>query len=596
MIKNVTNSKNFEHFPDYLSIHNEKVTDTKVMADLFNNYFSQVGTKMASTIPDIGNSNYETYLLKNYRTRFKFEPVAEEQIKKIFQSLNSKTSYGYDGISTKLLKQLEPILCAPITLIVNQSLNTGIFPDNLKQAKIIPIFKKEDNHIIENYRPISILPSISKIIERVVHNQIYTYFTQNNIFSDSQYGFRQYHSTEHAVLEVVDRAVSELDMGSSAVAIFLDLSKAFDTLNHDILITKLHYYGIDNLELNWFKSYLNNRKQFVQINHCKSDIISSSVGIPQGSILGPLLFNIYVNDIQNSTNYFKFIMYADDTTLFCPTSASHELINIEFNKVYAWLCANKLSLNIKKTKYMVFHNRNKNITHLLPELKIKDYAVTRVKKFNFLGILIDENLNWNAHIDQTCAKLSRAIGILYRLKFILPHHILKILYNSLVLPHCTYGILSWGATNTDRIFKIQKKSLRIITNSMYNAHTDPLFKILGLLKVHDIYRINLLKLFYQHYHTRLPFYLQQFDFKPRSEIHLYDTRNKLMLCTNKTKTLLAQNSVRNCIPQLINNTSLLIIEKIYTHSLHGFVTYVKNKYISQYTVECTIPNCYICRI
>ena len=222
------------------------------------------------------------------------------------------------------------------------------------------------------------MPSISKIIERVVHYQIYTYFTQNNIVSNSQYGFRQYHSTEHAVLEVVDRAVSELDMGSSAVAIFLDLSKAFDTLNHDILMTKLHSYGMDNLELNWFKSYLNNRKQFVQINHCKSDIISSSVGIPQGSSLGPLLFNIYVNYIQNSTDYFKFIMYADDTTLFCPTSTSYELINIEFNKVYAWLCANKLSLNIKKTNDMVFHNINKNITHLLPELKIKDYAVTRV--------------------------------------------------------------------------------------------------------------------------------------------------------------------------------------------------------------------------
>ena len=197
----------------------------------------------------------------------------------------------------------------------------------------------------------------------------------------------------------------------------------------------------------------------MQINHCKSDTISPSVGIPQGSILGPLLFNIYVNDIQNSTDYFKFIMYADDTTLFCPTSTSYELINIEFNKVYTWLCANKLSLNIKKTNYMVFHNRNKNITHLLPELKIKDYAVTRVKKFNFLGILIDENLNWNAYIDQTCAKLSRAIGILYRLKFILPHHILKILYNSLVLPHCTYGILSWEQQILNVCLKYRKNHL-----------------------------------------------------------------------------------------------------------------------------------------
>ena len=207
------------------------------------------------------------------------------------------------GISTILLKQLAPILCKPLTLILNQSLLTGIFPDKLKLAKVIPVHKTDDTHLTENYRSISILPSISKVFEKSVFDQTYIYFVQYKYLSENQYGFRKDHSAEHAILEIVDRITSEMEIGNTPISIFLDLSKAFDTLNHDILLFKLKFYGINDTCLNWFKSYLYDRSQYVEIDHVKSSTNPISVGVPQGSILGLLLFNIYINDINKPPTF-----------------------------------------------------------------------------------------------------------------------------------------------------------------------------------------------------------------------------------------------------------------------------------------------------
>ena len=194
-------------------------------------------------------------------------------------------------------------------------LNTGIYPDELKIAKIKPIFKKGDNKDFTNYRPISLLPSISKIFERVIYNQLYSYFNDNKLFFTSQYGFRKEHSTELACIEIVDRIIQKLDKNEIPINIYLDLSKAFDTLNHDILLAKLKFYGISGIAYQLFESYLTNRKQFVEYDDIKSDTLDIISGVPQGSILGPLLFIIYMNDISESSNLFDFINYADDTTL-----------------------------------------------------------------------------------------------------------------------------------------------------------------------------------------------------------------------------------------------------------------------------------------
>ena len=226
----------------------------------------------------------------------------------MLNNLKPKPSCGYDGISTKLLKTCRLEICKPLTLIINQMLTTSIFPDDLKVAKVIPLFKKGKKEILDNYRPISLLPSLSKIFERVIFNQIHAYFTAHNLYYSGQYGFREKHSTQLAALELVDRITRDLDIGNTPISIFIDLSKAFNTLDHNILLSKLHYYGVTGSALQLLRSYLSNGKQFVQLGDVislKTDIL---MGVPQGSILGPLLFIIYINSIQfNSIQFNWFI-------------------------------------------------------------------------------------------------------------------------------------------------------------------------------------------------------------------------------------------------------------------------------------------------
>ena len=518
-INEVLHKTNKKEFPDHMNINNVKTFDKKQIANKFNDYFNTIGTNMAGTIENITNDNiiFSDYLKSNIDTSFEFQLVNEEDVKRTILNLNSKPSSGYNNISTILLKKLEPLITSSLTLIINQSLKTGIFPSKLKLAKIIPIYKKDDCHLISNYRPISLLPSLSKIFEKIVYDQLFFYFSNNKYLSKNQYGFRKLHSTEHAILEIVDRITLELDQGHTLLAIFLDLSKAFDTLDPEILLQKLSYYGVNGPAIKWFKTYLYDRPHFVEFDHCESDTKILSLGVPQGSILGPLLFTIYINDIQFCSDFFHFIKYADDTTLLSPNVSYNNhistVINDEINKVYKWLCANKLSLNIQKTKYIIFHNQGKNINTNIPVIKIKDIFIDRVQNFNFLGVNLNENLNWNSHIDQISIKISRCLGIMYKLKNVLPIHILKILYYSLILPYLSYGILAWGASSARlRLFSLQKKAIRLITNSRFNAHTEPLFKALNLLKLEDIHKLCVLKFYFKYTHNELPAYLQSFFF------------------------------------------------------------------------------------
>ena len=241
--------------------------------------------------------------------------IDEDAINKIIYNLPPKSSSGCDGISTKLLKVIAPVIIKPLTLLINQVLNTGTFPDKLKIAKVIPIFKKGDPSLFENYRPISLLPAISKVLEKIIALQLSSYFEKNKLLFDNQYGFRPKHSTEHAALELIDRITPKMDTNEIPLNIFLDLSKAFDTIDHSILLNKLKYYGLKGSTLNLFQSYLSNRKQYTEIEDTTSTILPIQVGVPQGSILGTILFIIYVNDLPQCSNKFDFIMYADDTTL-----------------------------------------------------------------------------------------------------------------------------------------------------------------------------------------------------------------------------------------------------------------------------------------
>ena len=302
----------------------------------------------------------------------------------VINSLTNKSRVGIDGISTILLKCIAPSIIKPLTLIINQIMKTGVFPNKIKLAKVIPIYKKDGPTQVTNYRPISLLPVLSKVVEKTIAKQLSEYFEENKLFNQNQYGFRTGHSTEHAALELVDKITSQMDNNETPINIFLDLSKAFDTIDHNILLDKLKYYGLYDTAIKLFRSFLTNRYQYVQMENAKSQMLGINTGVPQGSILGPLLFIIYINDISQSSDKFDFLAYADDTTLSTTLNKLttsdgmniSDLINLELYKINEWLEINKLSLNANKSRFMIFHMPNKQIT--LPILQICNTNIEKV--------------------------------------------------------------------------------------------------------------------------------------------------------------------------------------------------------------------------
>ena len=397
-----------------------------------------------------------------------------------------------------------------------------------------------------------------------------------------------------------------MDDGKIPVTIFLDLSKAFDTLDHGILLEKLNFYGIQNTSLEWFKSYLKNRHQFVDYDGEMSQELPVLTGVPQGSILGPLLFLIYMNDINKATEKFHAILFADDSTLvsslcYFLSNSSGNLnvaslsrnINIELGKICEWLQLNKLSLNVGKTKYMLFHHHQRNISKLIPTLEINNQQIELVSEFNFLGLTIDKHLNWKSHSQKVSNTVSRSLGVLCRLKKFLPMHILQLLYNSLIQPHLQYCILAWGLVR-NRLEKLQKRAIRIITCSRYNAHTEPLFKKMKLLKLSDIFDTNLLKLYFKYEHRLLPeFFLT--NFFENMPNHRYPSRKNSSQRLPLVKTAHGQRRMPYVVANTLNNTTDCIIEKIATHSYRGFSIYCKNYILSKYEENCLKASCYICK-
>ena len=409
--------------PDTIEANDILLSDPLQIANAFNSYFVNIGPNLAGKIKIPKHSNHNVYLKEKYTNTFDFTKVDELEVNSIIDHLSPKTSYGFDGISTILLKQCKKAIIKPLQIIINQALTTGIFPDKLKIAKVQPIYKNEEQTLIKNYRPISLLPSISKVFEKIIFNQLYSFLQKQNIIYKSQYGFRREHSTEFAALELIDRVNTEMDNNEIPFNIYLDLSKAFDTLDHTILLDKLHYYGVRNTPLDLFKNYLTNRKQYVEIDSVKSKMGEIQTGVPQGSILGPLLFIIYINDIKTSTELFNVITYADDTTLMSTLGSFNsnqnqnslgQNINEELNKISGWLKVNKLSLNAKKSKFMIFKRVNKTVKPL--SLKIENTNIERVTNFNFLGLTISDVLYKNVRASLRCIVNTTNLCILCQIK------------------------------------------------------------------------------------------------------------------------------------------------------------------------------------
>ena len=358
-------------------------------------------------------------------------------------------------------------------------------------ANITPIYKKGNPQLPTNYRPIASLHYISKIFERALYNRLISYLNNQNLLSNQQYGFLSGISTHDAVINLLEFVYNSLDKKHHNINIFIDLSKAFDTVNHEILLYKLTCFGIRGTPHDLLKSYFHNRKQVVRIKNVTSSSKTINIGVPQGSILGPLLFLMYINDLPNVSNLLHTVLFAVDTTLTYSHKDNNELVqtvNSELDKIKDWTLRNRLTMNVDKTNLLIC--TNKKIPNEPCSIMIDNDIIHPSNTTKFLGVTLDNKLNFSAHISLVLNKIAKNTGILYRIKDNLPIKARLNFYYALIYPYITYNIIVWGSTYSTHLSNLviqQKKTIRTIADANYLDHTTPLFHRFKLLKIKDIY-------------------------------------------------------------------------------------------------------------
>lgn len=477
--------------------------DPKVVANIFCNYFSTVATDLSNNAP-ICNKNPLEYLDAPVVNSFFAHPATVSEVTNLIGSLPNKNSDA-NNMPTFILKLLANEVSPLISELFNMSLEQGIFPECLKTARIVPIFKASDRLVKANYRPISIIVTLSKIFEKLMNVRMLSYINKFDLLSKYQFGFRQGMSTADAIHELVNEAIENIDRGRYMISVFIDLKKAFDTVNHVILLDKMHNMGFRGVILNWFKSYLRDRVVYVDVNGNFSERKSMNIGVPQGSISGSLLFLLYINDMHSASSRLKFTHFADDTTVSI-TGDDLDIVsanlNSELSNVEIWLRANRLLLNAEKTSFIIFSSSEPPV---IPIIRIGNKNVSRVHSVSFLGLEIDDKLKFNNHIDKIMNKLNRSVGIMFKMAPLVPATLLKSLYFTLVYPHLTYGITVWGHTgsvNLARVERVQRRAIRLIKAASVDASTD-------ILHFNDVYCLFILSMFFKYIHFGTHHYFTQ---------------------------------------------------------------------------------------
>ena len=431
------------------------------------------------------------------------------------------------------------------------SFESGSFPNCLKTATVTPIFKSGNRNDITCYRPISVVPLLSKIFEKAMAVRLRNYITKFNLISPLQFGFLKGKSTTDAISSFLETIYDALDSKKHTIGVFLDLRKAFDTINHAILCSKLENFGVRGIATSWFSSFLGDRTQKVKVNSCLSELENINIGLPQGTTLAPLLFLIYINDLHNAAPSLSTLLFADDTTLHLsdvsyPNIArtfNNELINIE-----KYMISNRLSINADKTFAILFTNRP-NLIDPSIQLKINNQIISFRDSSKFLGVVIDRKLSFEIHVNLIIQKISKTIGIFYKLKQNgTPKSVLISMYYSLFYPYLLYGNLIWGKTYQVHINKIkllQKKIIRIICGTEYLAHTNPLFSDCNILKIEDLFT----------YLCGIHAYKLRISSALETSTHLHNTRGNNQALPRYRRLASSQRSLSYICPTVWNSLS-----------------------------------------
>jgi hypothetical protein len=502
-------------------------TDPKRIATQFNIFFTSAGQAISDSVLPVATKPEDFINYNREIPSLSLTNTTPAHLKKIIRSLASKFSCDVNGISTKMIKFIGDEICLPLSHIFNLSLESGIFPKCFKQCRVIPIFKSGNRLECDNYRPISLLSSISKILEKIVAEKLIYHLLSNDLLYNFQFGFLPKRTTEQNLLHIVNYVSEALNENKYCVGIFLDLKKAFDVCSHEILLKKLLKMGITGNAFTWFQSYLSGRSQCVDIASNFSDFIDLAISVIQGSTLGPLLFLCYINDFWSATSMFS-VLFADDTTCLAKGAVLADLIiyvNSELRKMANWFRANKMAVNVSKTKYIIFRTQGKpidpnvcGVVYNSTELGHPDdpslmFPIQRIynngdeTSFKLLGVHFDEYLSFDKHISHLCSKISKSLYCINRIKNFVDLDSLKKLYFAMVHSHIAYCINVYGSANQTNLEKLvlkQKQAIRIICRANYRDHTAPLFRQLKILPLDKLIIYYNVKFMHSFVHKKLP--------------------------------------------------------------------------------------------
>ena len=557
IIKSLTSQNSAADKISKINWHGSSSDDEQQIANIFSQYFSGIAAELENDLP---TTNFDPFFyVKPIAPSMYLQPVTPTECSKIISNLKNSV-HSINPIPIRLLKLNKQFLCTTISDIINQCFQSGTFPSCLKLAMITPIHKSGSKSDPSNYRPISVTSFMCKILEKAILSRLINFMSFNSVLSSKQFGFIKGKSTTDAIVSLTEYLYDSLNSKDISIAIFIDYRKAFDTINHKILLRKLELYGVRGLPLQLLKGFLSDRQLAVKVGGSISPRTILNIGIPQGTVLGPILFLLYINDLPNISANCNSILFADDSTLVFKHNDIQTLTqtcNSELVKFHVWSLANRLSINYSKTCCLLVTNI---VLQSEPLIYLNGNTLDFKSSVRYLGVTIDASLKFDLHITSVCKKISKSIGILYKLKDVLPFTCLKTLYYSFIYPYILYGLIVWGGTNQvhlQPLIVLQKRCIRLVCNAPYLAHSEPLFLMSNVLKFSDVYRFEIAN--YVFCSQSNP------DFH---RTHTYTTRNRELLLPPFQRLTQTQKSVNfkgiqvwNSLPLDLRTTERIAVFK-----------------------------------